>query len=205
MHRAGIHTDTDVEKFMKRISYLGQRFLVIAMLSFVALAAVPGTAIANNSEAAKTCQKEGYLDWTDAEGNAFANAGQCVRYVATGGTLKPVAPVTPVAPVGPSITATATLATASQQGPGFAISVTGTNFTPHQKLFLIALYGEPLVQTSAHPIADSTGNFSITFPLKPKCSALPEDHQTYAEILVGEIGRGTFGEPTVIPLPFPCI
>ena len=75
---------------MQRFGYLAQRFLFIAMISFMALAAVPSGASANNSEAAKACQQDGYLDWTDADGNPFRNAGACASYVARGGTIVPV-------------------------------------------------------------------------------------------------------------------
>ena len=47
---------------MKRIGFLGQRFLFIAFIPFiasVAFAAVPGAASANNSEAAKACEDGG--------------------------------------------------------------------------------------------------------------------------------------------------
>lgn len=54
-----------------------------------------GPASANNSEAAKACQHGGYADWTDADGNSFRNHGECVNYVAQGGTLAPVAPTLP--------------------------------------------------------------------------------------------------------------
>ncbi len=43
-----------------------------------------------NSEAAQSCQGEGYLNYTDANGNAFKNAGQCASYAAQGATLVPV-------------------------------------------------------------------------------------------------------------------
>lgn len=51
-----------------------------------------GPASANNSEAAKACHHGGYADWTDADGNAFRDAGACVSYVARGETVAPVGP-----------------------------------------------------------------------------------------------------------------
>ena len=44
-----------------------------------------------NAPAAAACQNGGYLDYTDAAGNAFRNEGDCVRYAARGGTLVPIA------------------------------------------------------------------------------------------------------------------
>ena len=43
-----------------------------------------------NSDAAKACQKGGHATVLGANGEAFRNAGQCVSYVASGGTLQPI-------------------------------------------------------------------------------------------------------------------
>ena len=61
----------------------------LALLFTFALAA-PALAESGKSAAAAACQDGGYVDWTDAAGNAFRTTGACVSYVAHGGTLVPV-------------------------------------------------------------------------------------------------------------------
>ncbi len=41
------------------------------------------------AEAAHACEEGGYTDYTRADGSPFTSTGDCVRYVATGGTLQP--------------------------------------------------------------------------------------------------------------------
>ena len=43
-----------------------------------------------NSEAAKACQKDGYLSVQGSDGQTFKNAGECIAYVAKGGALQPI-------------------------------------------------------------------------------------------------------------------
>ena len=51
---------------------------------------VAGAAKGGNSANAKKCQGTGYLDWVDANGNAFANPGACTSYAAKkGNELQP--------------------------------------------------------------------------------------------------------------------
>jgi hypothetical protein len=52
--------------------------------------ALPALAGGGNSDAAHACQKDGYLNYTRADGTPFKNTGDCVSYVAHGGVLKPV-------------------------------------------------------------------------------------------------------------------
>lgn len=62
-------------------------FVLFGLLSTSALADTHG-----NPDAAAACRNGNYVNWTDANGNAFTNVGQCVGYAAQGGQL--VAPVT---------------------------------------------------------------------------------------------------------------
>ena len=48
---------------------------------------------ADNSDAAHSCQKGGYLTLVREDGSTFRNAGECASYAAGGGVLRP-APVT---------------------------------------------------------------------------------------------------------------
>ena len=43
-----------------------------------------------NSEAAKACQNNGYLNVQAPDGTLFRNVGQCVNFVAQGGVLQPI-------------------------------------------------------------------------------------------------------------------
>lgn len=62
--------------------------LLIMNLALLSALALPATADpGGNAANAAKCEKGGYLDLTDAEGNAFENVGECVRYAAQGGTL----------------------------------------------------------------------------------------------------------------------
>jgi uncharacterized protein YjbI with pentapeptide repeats len=65
--------------------------LLLSML-VLPLATIAQGNSGGNSEAAKACQGEGYLAYTDVNGNAFKNAGQCTRYVAQGNALVAVTP-----------------------------------------------------------------------------------------------------------------
>jgi hypothetical protein len=88
-----------------------------------------------NSEAAHACQDGGYLNYTDADGNPFRNAGQCTRYAAQGGELVPI-PVT-----NPDLSITGGQP-ASDSGTG---AIHGTGFTPNSTivdLFLVAQPGD---------------------------------------------------------------
>ena len=62
---------------------------IVMALVFALGTGVAGAAKGGNSANAKKCQKAGYLDWVDADGNAFANAGACTSYAAKGNELQP--------------------------------------------------------------------------------------------------------------------
>lgn len=70
--------------FLARIRSIAVLFVSLALLS--ALVAPMGVSAQGNSENAQG----GYLNYTDVDGNAFKNAGQCTRYVAQGNDLAPV-------------------------------------------------------------------------------------------------------------------
>jgi len=59
---------------------------MMAMLGAGQVSAAPG----GNAGASAACKDGGYLTYTDADGEAFKNVGQCVKYAAQGNTLVPV-------------------------------------------------------------------------------------------------------------------
>ena len=69
---------------------------IVIALVFALGTGVAGAAKGGNSANAKKCQGTGYLDWVDANGNAFANPGACTSYSAKGSELQPK-PTTPTA------------------------------------------------------------------------------------------------------------
>ncbi len=70
---------------------LFRRVAVVFLMLFGLSATLPLAASSQgNSQAAQSCQGKGYLTFTDADGNAFRNAGQCTRFAAQGNTLVPV-------------------------------------------------------------------------------------------------------------------
>ena len=84
------------------------------MFALIAAASLPAsTAPGGNSANAKLCQKGGWNDWERSDGTVFANQGECVRYVAQGGTLTPV--------TGP-ITGEPPSTDCSARGPGVNLS-----------------------------------------------------------------------------------
>jgi hypothetical protein len=74
-----------------RILVLCRLALVLA-LGLLLLAPVSPVVANGNSEAAKACQQGGHLGLTRVGGTPFGNTGDCVSYVAQGGTLTPVPP-----------------------------------------------------------------------------------------------------------------
>ena len=103
----------------------------LALLFTLAIAA-PALAKSGNSAAAAACQDGGYVDWTDAAGNAFRNTGACVSYAAHGGTLVPVV-VDPVNPFSVSYRPSGT--------SGFQATVTGSGLEPNSSVDLFLTWG----------------------------------------------------------------
>jgi hypothetical protein len=63
---------------------------IVIALVFALGTGVAGAAKGGNSANAKKCQGTGYLDWVDANGNAFASADACTAYAAKkGNALQP--------------------------------------------------------------------------------------------------------------------
>lgn len=65
-----------------------KRLSIMFAVSCLAAVAAAGTAIAGggNSDAAHTCQQDGYLTMHRSDGSSFKNVGDCVSYFAHGGT-----------------------------------------------------------------------------------------------------------------------
>lgn len=62
--------------------------LLIMSLALLSTLAAPAMADpGGNAANAAKCENGGYLNYTDADGNPFANTGECVRSAAQGGTL----------------------------------------------------------------------------------------------------------------------
>jgi len=63
--------------------------MVLVLCAALALAVGVATATAGggNSDAAKACQKGGWMNLVRADGSSFKNEGDCVSYAAQGGAL----------------------------------------------------------------------------------------------------------------------
>ena len=78
---------------MKRISTMLAGVAIGTALVFALSTGVAGAAKSGNSANAKKCQGTGYLDWVDANGNAFASAEACTAYAAKKGNVLQPKPV----------------------------------------------------------------------------------------------------------------
>jgi hypothetical protein len=66
--------------------------LLIGLLTAVLMATVlPGLTVAKD-DGKSDCKKDGWAEWVRDDGSAFADQGECVSYVAEGGTLFPPGP-----------------------------------------------------------------------------------------------------------------
>ena len=156
----------------------------LALVASVAMA-LPVTA-GGNAEASAACEGMGYLDWTDADGNAFRNTGACVSYAARGGTLVPV-----VVEVNPfSVVYRAS-------GPnGFEAAVTGTGLQPQSSVDVYLAWGGVPATMPIGDLADASGNasFSVTGACTSGGAAL-------TELIVVGVPAG--GDQTEYPFPVP--
>lgn len=121
------------------VSLVTVSLVIVVGLLAVPVAAAPG---GNSANAAK-CHQGGYLDYTDANGNPFKNAGQCTSYAARGGQLVPV----PTADI------------FLDQASG---TISGTGFTPNSPITLTRAYspnGEAFYDYFGD--TDATGDFSF--------------------------------------------
>jgi hypothetical protein len=158
--------------------------IALALL-FTAAFAAPALAESGNSEAAAACQDGGYVDWTDAAGNAFRNTGACVSYAAHGGALVPVV----VDPVNPF-----TVAYRASGTDGFFATVTGSGLEPDSSVDLLLTWGgEPL---PIGDVADASGN--VTFTASGSCTSLGAPLSA-----VGVGGTPAGGVHTDYSLPLP--
>jgi hypothetical protein len=126
--------------------------MLVAMAVMVPLFAVVAYAAAGGNAAnAAKCEEGGYLDYTDDQGNAFKNEGQCTSYAAMGGQLVPV-------PTGPDISIDQAAGTISCTGftPNSTIALRGV-LTPSSAFFEVSI---PTDATGAF----TTGGLDIDFP-----------------------------------------
>jgi hypothetical protein len=104
-----------------------------------------------SSTAADACRNGGHVNWTDGEGNAFRNQGDCVSYVARGGVLVPLA-------VGPFSVAYSTLSPAVLRAV-----ITGTGLEPGSAVSFSFVWPDRSITGSGPAFdADAAGNFTYT-------------------------------------------
>ena len=126
---------------MRRVTLMLVAMAVMVPLFAVVAYAAPG---GNAANAAK-CEEDGYLDYTDANGDPFKNEGQCTSYAARGGQLVPV----PTGPPDLSI----------DQAAG---TISGTGFTPNSFITLVLVYPESGgSSTGTSGTTDATGAFVV--------------------------------------------
>jgi hypothetical protein len=159
--------------------------IALALLATLAIAAPALATSGANAEAAAACQEEGFLDWTDADGNAFRNAGDCVSYAAHGGTLLPVV-VDPVNPFSVSYRASGT--------NGFEATVTGSGLEPGSSVDLLLTWGGEPVPIG--DVADASGD--VTFTASGSCTSVGSPLTS-----VSVAGTPAGGEHTEFPVPLP--
>lgn len=72
--------------------------LMIGLLTGVLVATMlPGVAVAKDKDDKSPCKAGAWTDWVREDGSAFADQGECVAYVAEGGTLAEPMSKTPFA------------------------------------------------------------------------------------------------------------
>ena len=156
----------------------------LALLFTLAIAA-PALAESGNSAAAAACLDGGYVDWTDAAGNAFRNTGACVSYAAHGGTLVPVV-VDPVNPFSVSYRPSG--------ATGFQATVTGSGLEPDSSVDLFLTWGGTTLFIG--DVADGGGE--VAFTASGVCSSLGSP---LTDVAVAGTPAG--GEQTEYPVPLP--
>jgi hypothetical protein len=75
---------------MRTITQQIRRLTLLFTIMTLALAAMPlaGSAQDTTDDQKERCKNGGWQELTDADGNAFSNQGECVKYVATGGAFE---------------------------------------------------------------------------------------------------------------------
>ena len=158
--------------------------IALALLSTLALAAPALANRGGNAAASAACEDGGYADWTDAEGNAFRNAGACVSYAARGGQLMPVE-INPF-----------TVSYRASGANGFVATVAGTGLQPDTSADLMITWGgEPQFFGS---VVGPSG--AVTFDVASVCTSGGSPLTA-----VGAAGTPDGGEHTEYPLPLPSI
>jgi hypothetical protein len=158
--------------------------IAVALLATIAFA-LP-VAAGGNAAASAACEGPGYLEWSDAEGDAFRNAGACVSYAARGGTLVPV-----VVDVNPF----AVVYRASGAN-GFEATVTGSGLEPESSVDVYMTWGDVPAPMPIGDLADASGNAS--FFVTGACTS---GGLALTEFAVVGIPAG--GEQTEYPFPVP--
>ena len=164
--------------------FIGRQRSALALLFTLAIAA-PALAKSGNSAAAAACQDGGYVDWTDAAGNAFRNTGACVSYAAHGGTLVPVVD-DPVNPFSVSYRPSGT--------SGFQATVTGSGLEPDSSVDLFLTWGGTTLFIG--DVASASGE--VAFTASAVCTSLGS---ALTEVVVAGTPAG--GEQTEYPVPLP--
>ena len=70
-----------------RIGVNRRRSAIVIVSLLVSFVAVPSAALGSNADAARACQVGGYSSLQGTNGTTFKNAGECVSFVARGGTI----------------------------------------------------------------------------------------------------------------------
>ena len=162
--------------------------VALALLATLAIAAPTLATPGGNAVAAAACQDGGYVDWTDAAGNAFRNSGACVSYAARGGTLVPVV-VEPPEPVNPFSVVYRTSGINGFQG-----TVSATGLEPDSSVDVVLTWGATPITVG--DVADSTGTAMTIVSGICSMGGSPITAVT-------AMGTPAGGEHTEYPLPTP--
>jgi hypothetical protein len=157
---------------------------VISTLILVAPAlAKSGGNAGGNAAASAACEDGGYVNWTDASGDGFRNAGACVSYAAHGGTLAPV-----VVPFSVSYSPSG--------ASGFRATLTGTRLDPDSSVDLVVTWGgDPIFSNGT---ADASGDVTSVASFTCVMAGSPVT-------AVGATGTPAGGEFTEYALPLPDV
>ncbi len=134
------------------------RVFVLLVVSMVVLGGIATPALAassGKSAAAAACAGDGYLDFTDAEGRPFKNAGQCMKPVAHAGTLeeKPFLTIVWV--------------DTGEVGGEFGGTLTGGGLLPGATVWVTVTEQGGAVTTMASRVVDSDGTLNTEYGHRP--------------------------------------
>ena len=156
--------------------------IALSLLATLILAGPVHARAGGNAEASAACEEGGYRNWTDAHGNAFRNAGACVRHAAHGGTLVPVV----VSPFSVSYRASGT--------SGFVATVSANGLEPNTGVDVMFVWGD--TTGFFGDVADESG--AATLAVGGVCTSLGEPLTA-----VAALGTPAGGAHTEFPLPLP--